>query len=289
MTRLSVVIPAYNATGTFGVQLDALAAQKWSKPWEVLVADNGSTDGTRELVESFTGRIPGLRVVDASARRGPPFALNLGARDADGEALAFCDADDEVAPGWIAAMGAALADEECVACRQEVDKLNEPWVLESRGPSIMSDGVGLRLPFPPYLPHAPSSGLGVRRALHERVGGFDESLFANYDTDYCIRLQQLGVRIAFAPDALLQYRYRDDIGAIFSQARLYAETSALLQKRYATGAAVPAWRWPVKHWRPLLRELVGSYRRGSRARLAWLAGWQVGRYAGSVRHRVLAI
>jgi GT2 family glycosyltransferase len=289
VTKLSVVIPAFNTASTFVVQLDALAAQRWAEPWELIVADNGSTDGTRELARSYADRIPGLRVVDASERRGAAFALNAGAREAVGESLVFCDADDEVAPGWIEAMGEALSREQCVACRQEVDKLNEPWVLESRGPSTMSEAVGLRLPFPPHLPHAASSGLGVQRDVHERVGGFDESLFANYDTDYCIRLHRLGIRIAFVPDALLQYRYRDNVREIFSQARLYAETNALLQKRYATGSPVPVWRWPLKHWRPLLQELARSHRKGSRARLAWLAGWQVGRYVGSVRHRVLAI
>ena len=287
--KLSVVIPAYNAAATFRVQLEALAGQDWAEPWELIVADNGSTDATAAIAAEYGERIPGLRLVHASAKRGPAYALNEGARAARGRSLVFCDADDEVAPGWIRAMGEALEQNEAVACRQEVDKLNEPWVRESRGPSIMSSGVHLRLPFPPHHPHAPSSGLGVRRSLHEQVGGFDESLFANYDTDYCIRLHRLGVRIAFVRGALLQYRYRDDPRAIFSQARLYAETSALLQKRYATERPFPVWRWPLKHWRPVIRELPRVRRRGSRARLAWLLGWQVGRYVGSARHRVLSV
>jgi GT2 family glycosyltransferase len=287
--KLSVVIPAHNAAATFRVQLDAFAMQEWTEPWELIVADNGSTDATTAIVAEFRERIPRLRLIDASAKRGPAYALNEGVRTARGRSFVFCDADDEVAPGWVKAMGEALDEHEAVACRQEVDKLNEPWVRESRGPSIMSSGVDLRLPFPPYLAHAPSSGLGVRRSVHERLGGFDESLFANYDTDYCIRLSHLGVRVAFVPDALLHYRYRDDVREIFSQARLYAETSALLQKRYATARPFPAWRWPSKHWRPIIRELPRVRRRGSRARLAWLLGWQVGRYVGGVRHRVVSV
>jgi glycosyltransferase involved in cell wall biosynthesis len=287
--KLSVVIPAYNAAATLRVQLTAFARQEWVEPWELIVADNGSTDATAAIAADFRDSIPGLRLIDASAKRGPAYALNEGVRAARGASLVFCDADDEVAPGWIRAMGEALEHNDAVACRQEIDKLNEPWVRESRGPSIMSGGIHLRLPFPPYLAHAPSSGLGVRRSLHEQLGGFDESLFANYDTDYCIRLHQLGVRVAFARDALLHYRYRDDLGEIFSQARLYAETSALLQKRYASGRPFPSWRWPSKHWRPIIREVPRVRRRGSRARLAWLLGWQVGRYVGSARHRVLSV
>jgi GT2 family glycosyltransferase len=171
----------------------------------------------------------------------------------------------------------------------DVDKLNEPWVRESRGVSVLTEEVGLRLTFRPYLPYAPSSGLGVHRSCHEQIGGFDESMFANYDTDYCIRLHHIGVDPVFAPEALVHYRYRDGFGAIFAQARLYAETWALLQKRYATGRAMPRWRWPVKHWRPILKELGRARRKGSRLRLAWLLGCQTGRYIGSARHRVLSI
>jgi glycosyltransferase involved in cell wall biosynthesis len=282
-------MPCLDAAQTIRVQLDAMAAQEWSEPWELIIADNGSSDGTTAIAAQYGDRIPGLRIVDASARRGPAYALNEGSRAASGESLVFCDADDEVAPGWIGAMGEALKWHELVACRQEVEKLNQPWVRASRGPSLMLDEIGLRLPFPPHITHAPSSGLGVRRRLHEQIGGFDESLLANYDTDYCIRLNRLGVEPVLVPGALLHYRYRDELRAIFMQARLYAETTALLQRRYATGRPVSGLRWPVKHWRPVVRELPHARHKASRARLAWLLGWQVGRYVGSARHRVLAI
>lgn len=103
--KLSVIIPCLNAERTIGEQLAALAAQRWSERWEVIVADNGSTDGTLEVVRRFAGRLPELRVVDASQRRGSGYARNRGAAVARGEWLAFCDADDVVAPGWVAAMG----------------------------------------------------------------------------------------------------------------------------------------------------------------------------------------
>jgi len=288
VTDLTVVIPSFNAAGTITLQLDALAAQETSRAWELIVADNGSTDGTPGIAASYEPRLPGLRVIDASAKRGPAYALNEGARAARGASLLFCDADDEVAPHWLEAMGDALEHHDLVASRQDVERLNDPWVRESRGPSLMAEDV-MRLPFPPYLRHAPSSGLGVRRTRHEEIGGFDESLPTLYDTDYCIRLHRFGIEPVLVPDALVHYRYRPELKAIFRQARSYAEGSARLQKRYATGRPFAVWRWPAKHWRPVLTELSRSHRRGSRARLAWLVGWQVGRYAGSARYRVLAV
>ena len=68
--KISVIIPCLNAAGTLVEQLEALFGQDYSGEWELLVADNGSSDGTAELVESYRSKLPRLRFVDASARRG---------------------------------------------------------------------------------------------------------------------------------------------------------------------------------------------------------------------------
>jgi glycosyltransferase involved in cell wall biosynthesis len=284
---LSVVIPCLNAEETIGEQLDALARQTWDQPWEVIVADNGSTDRTLAVVEEYRDRTLDLRVVDASRKPGAPFALNEGARVARGAALAFCDADDVVGEGWIAAMGTALAAHDLVAARQDATRLNPPWVREGRGePAVARDLP--RLPFPPYVPHAASCGLGVGRDLHEAIGGFDESTPILYDTDYCIRLQLAGAELHLASDAVVHYRYRSSFEGLYRQARSYAEHFALLQKRYAGDARIPGrWRLPLKGWKPILRSAAGIHRKAERVRLAWLIGWQVGRLRGSLRYRVL--
>src|SRR6266545_10527 len=107
--KLSVVVPCFNSAKTIAIQLEALANQTWSEPWEVIVADNGSTDSSVAIAESYKKRLPHLRIVDASDRRGAGHARNVGAAAAAGDLLAFCDADDEVAPGWLSAMGQALS------------------------------------------------------------------------------------------------------------------------------------------------------------------------------------
>ncbi|HEX2804591.1 MAG TPA: glycosyltransferase family 2 protein, partial [Kineosporiaceae bacterium] len=99
--RLSVVIACLNAQDVLGVQLAALAGQECPVPWELLLCDNGSTDGTVALAESWADRLP-LRVIDASGVRGSGPARNAGAEAARGEWLGFCDADDEVGSGWLA-------------------------------------------------------------------------------------------------------------------------------------------------------------------------------------------
>src|ERR1700756_5684791 len=98
--KLSVIIPCYNVGDNIAAQLEALAGQQWSEPWEVIVADNGSTDNSLQVVRECARRLPELRIIDASGKAGAAHARNVGARAATGDYLAFCDADDEVAPGW---------------------------------------------------------------------------------------------------------------------------------------------------------------------------------------------
>src|SRR5258706_4249279 len=113
--RLSVIIPCFNSEATLGAQLSALAAQSSTYAWEVLVADNGSRDGTAALAKSFRDRLPALRIVDASATRGAAYARNAGAQAAQGSALLFCDADDEMAAGYLETMGRALDGNDFIA------------------------------------------------------------------------------------------------------------------------------------------------------------------------------
>src|SRR3989441_5349546 len=168
--RLSVVIPCLNSADQLPVQLWALARERWQGRWEVVIADNGSTDGTREVAERFKDRLPRLLVVDASARRGASYARNVGARSASGEAFLFLDADDEIVPGYLPAMADALAHHDFVAAHRDSESLNTGWVRLSRRAHPCE---GFRN-FYGFLPHAGGTRIGVRRPIFESAGGFDE-------------------------------------------------------------------------------------------------------------------
>jgi glycosyltransferase involved in cell wall biosynthesis len=285
--KLSVVVPALNAAGTIGVQLDALAAQEWSEPWEVLIVDNGSTDGTDAVAEGYADRLPGLRVVRV-AERGQAKALNAGVAASHAEAVAFCDADDQVAPGWVAAMGAALSEAEFAAGRADDELLNEPWQRAARA-SQPPDRSPTVL-FLPDVPYAGSNVIGVRRGTHERLGGFDESMAALFDVDFSIRAHEAGIRLRFVPDAVVHYGYRDTWLGTFDQARSYGRANVFLQRKHRALVRRPGFlHWLVGGWKPIVRGLPGAFTRGGRAKLAWLLGWQLSRYTASVRYRVLAL
>lgn len=144
--KLSVIIPCYNGANTIADQLEALANQEWSEPWEIIVADNRSTDNSMAIVKQYQERLPNLRIVDASARQGQPYALNCGAEAAVGESLAFCDADDVVGPCWLVAMGQALSKYDFVACRFDTEKLNPPWLSKAGQTHSVMVSSNIRIP-----------------------------------------------------------------------------------------------------------------------------------------------
>jgi GT2 family glycosyltransferase len=285
--KLSVVIPCLDAGQTLGVQLAALAGQDWPGPCEVIVADNGSTDGSPEIAAGFRPRLPGLRLIDASDRRGQAHARNAGALAASGDALLFCDADDEVAPGWLAAMSEALAEDDFVASRYDTGKLNSEWVRRIHA-NPQQDGLN-PYTYPPFLPHAGGGGLGIRRALHLEIGGFDESLPALEDTDYCWRLQLAGVKLRFVPGAVVYVRYRSTLPGIFRQGLAFGRYNVLIYKLYRSrgmpklGCLPGLRKWAVQILKsPQLLTSVG------RGRWIWQLGWRLGRLDGCRRYRVLA-
>ncbi len=285
--KLSVVVPCLNAAATLAEQLEALAGQEYAGEWEVIVADNGSTDGSREIVERFKDRIPRLRLVDASDRRGQAHARNAGAAAATGEAFLFCDADDVVAPGWLAAMGRALAGHGFVACRYDNEKLNPTWVQRTHL-NPQKDGL-TAYSYPDYLPHAGGGGLGVRREVHEAVGGFDESMPALEDTDYCWRIQRAGTPLTFVPDAVVYIRHRHDLGSVFRQGVSYGEHNVLIYKKYRPlGMPRLGWMPGAARWAKLLLRSPLALTRERRAPWLWQLGWRVGRLKGCFKYRVLA-
>src|SRR5215472_9508374 len=102
--RLSVVIPTWNGAELLEGALASLRRQTY-RDFEVIVADNGSTDGTRELLAA---RFPEVRVVALGDNRGFAAATNAGLKAAAGEVLVCMNNDVVAEPGWLAALVAAL-------------------------------------------------------------------------------------------------------------------------------------------------------------------------------------
>jgi glycosyltransferase involved in cell wall biosynthesis len=181
---VSVVIPVHNGGKTVARAIESALAQRYGAV-EIVVADDGSTDETREVVGRYAGRV---RVAE-QAHRGAAAARNLGFREARGEHVAFLDADDEFLPERIEKGVAPMAADAGVGatfCR-----LYREYPDGSR--DIYGDAYGRCRAFPEHLwpsSHTQTSGVTCRRAAIERVGPFDESLQSHDDLDLWIRLAE---------------------------------------------------------------------------------------------------
>jgi GT2 family glycosyltransferase len=287
--NLSVVIPTFNGANTIGEQLEALATQDWTGTLEVIVSDNGSTDETRVVASRYSDRFSRFAIVDSSAVPGAAHARNVGASAATGDCLLFCDDDDVVGDGWLEAMAAALERYPFVAARLEHRRLNPSWVN-----CVYSYWQQDELPVAPsFLPYALGGSVGVWREIHDNIGGYDKafSFPTGEDVDYCYRIQLSGTPIYFAKAAVVHYRARQSIRAIFRQFHGYGLAWVQLFEQYAScGLRPPSQLRALASWLLLLPRL--PLHLGTRERRAlwvsWLA-WKLGRLEGSVRRRYLAL
>jgi glycosyltransferase involved in cell wall biosynthesis len=111
---LSIVIPAFNEALRITPTLDRLHAflATGSRSYEIVVVDDGSTDGTADLIDQLAERIPNLRVIRSSPNRGKGAAVRVGMLEARGEIRAMCDADGSMPPEELPKLLARLATGE---------------------------------------------------------------------------------------------------------------------------------------------------------------------------------
>lgn len=203
--ELSVVIPCRNCADVLGDQLSALAAQRYVGEWEVVVADNGSTDDLASTVESHRARLPGLRIVDASARAGVNHARNAGVAAARGRKVLICDADDRVQPEWLESLAAGLDASPLVG--GPVDSLAtmpNPPDEQPRGVLTRPGSLG-------FLPYPIGANCGFLRSVWEQLGGFDESFVGGADEiDFFWRAQLEGHTFDWIDAARVSYTLKTD-------------------------------------------------------------------------------
>lgn len=308
---ISVVLPVRNGEPHIAQQLSALASQDYSGEWELVVVDNGCTDRSMRTVESFRDRLAPLRIVDASSRRGLGRARNAGASAARGELLAYCDADDVVSPGWLSALAQAAAHADLVGGSARHDALNsrrqraweQPGKAEehageapaqprpsSAQPGPSSAQPGLILSPPPkygFLPYVSGGNCAIWADVARTIRWDESFVFGGSDIEFAWRAQLAGFRLALAPKAVIQRRFRGGPVAIAQRHFRYGMAQAFLFRRFRaqgmprsdTREALQTWRWL---WRNSIRLLSDPDGRGNWLRLA---GASAGRIYASLRWR----
>jgi len=282
--KLSVVIACFNSADTIAIQLEALAKQVWDKPWEILIVDNGCTDKTLEIVESYQTQLPNLRVVDASDKKGAAHAWNIGVQEARGELILFCDSDDKVHDGWVGKMGNALETFDFVAGALNLQELNATWRIPNTHLFGSRTSPQQRLPkyrHAPELKYASTANLGIKKSIHLLIGGFDEELTYNQNLDYCLRTQLAGYSLYFIPDAIVEYRLKHSLRKTFIQFYRWGRYGILIYRRHVgEGSLVDRLRFLFGGWRHLPLQVIKVRNSADIFELfAWLGG-RIGEIVG---------
>lgn len=198
--EVSVIICVRNGARVIRRQLQALDDQREHPPFEIIVCDNGSTDDTVEVVrrwmDSDTHAAVHTMLVHADERASIPYARNVALRAARGPLVAFCDADDQVAPGWVGAFARSTPDYGMAGGHilgQDPDGTPRPDAF----PAGLSDHG--------YLPYAANCNLAASRQLLLDLDGYDESLprYGFEDVDLSWRVQLSGRPLVYVPDAVV--------------------------------------------------------------------------------------
>jgi GT2 family glycosyltransferase len=207
MPAPAVVIPNWNGRHWLPACLASLAAQELV-PSEVIIVDNGSTDGSLEYLRDAH---PAVRVIALEANTGFAHAANRGLRAASGDAVALINTDVELDPDWLRRMAAALEGHPgsaAVACKMlsladpdrvydAGDVLRRDGACEQRGRFARDDG---RFDAPGEVFGACAGAALYRRDVVLSVGGFDERYFAYLeDVDLALRLRLAGWDCRYEP------------------------------------------------------------------------------------------
>ena len=221
MIRFSIVIPCFNAADTLEATLSSLVAQSFEN-WEAICIDDGSTDATQALLVDAAARDARIRIA-SNPKKGPSAARNHGALDlAQGEIIAFCDADDLWSPRKLTELDRAFGDAGVGAAYGRVAFFKNRVEDASSTTTVLNQA----LTIPTLLAENPvctMSNLSVRRDIIQSVGGLDEAVVHNEDLEWLIRLVGHGVTITGLP--ALQTFYRT------SPQGLSSDLSAMAQGR----------------------------------------------------------
>jgi len=197
----SIIIPVYNGGATFGQCLAAVRRSSFTG-WELIVVDDGSTDGSDRLAEEA-----GARVLRTGGRQGPAAARNLGARLASGAYLFFTDADCELHPDTLACAAQHFADDP------RLDALFGSYDDEPGAPNFVAQYKNLFHHYIHQRSKAAAStfwtGCGaIARPRFLALGGFDVRRYRQpsiEDIDLGYRLKQAGGRIRLAREVQVKH------------------------------------------------------------------------------------
>lgn len=208
---VSVVVPVYNNAGTIRECLDSLLSQSYEDK-EIIVVDDGSTDGTRDIAKGFPVKLIALD------HRGRSHARNVGIKESMGQIVGFAEGDAVYDREFLARSVAHFA----VA---DVGGVIGPYFVKNpRSFLARCKDVERRTHFSDYEPF---TGWIYHKAVLEKIGYFDEHLNCGEDVDVGIRTREAGFRIVYEPEARWWHEEPEGWGGLFRRQFWYGREIVL--------------------------------------------------------------
>lgn len=220
--KFSVIVPSYNRREEIGDLLDSFRELDFpSDRFELIIADDGSTDDTGEFVKSQMSGVNFPLRFFQQENQGPGAARNMGVRQADGDFLIFIDSDCTVDRQWLAAIDRALNTEQGDAFGgPDSFRADFPPLLKAINyamTSFLTTG-GIRghrkKKLGKYYPR--SFNMGLSKNIFDRIGGFG-TLRHGQDIEFSHRIITSGARVLLISDAIVFHKRRTSLMRFFKQ------------------------------------------------------------------------
>ena len=234
---VSVIMPAFNAEPYIGKALESVRAQTY-QDWEIIVTNDGGTDGTVRIVTEFAQQTPrNVVLLEHAQSQGPSAARNAAMKSAKGEYIAFLDADDIWMPDHLERVCAVLASGRADLAYSDGYVFREMPSGEIEPLPI--DTIEVRNPPKDLFRRnfINSSGAVITRQLMEKVGDFDRNLRGVEDGDYWIRSAALGFQIAST--GRQTYYYRKSPGSLSAESGKMAEGNGRMFEKHRQCGILP--------------------------------------------------
>jgi glycosyltransferase involved in cell wall biosynthesis len=244
--QVSVVVPTRDRPGALAACLTALERQT-ATAFEVVVVDDGSVDGA--AVADVVRGAPRARLVRGDGQ-GPAAARNLGVTVARGPVLCFTDDDCRPRPGWIDALARRIdAGAAVVAGPTRNARPSDPYAAASQAITNHLTGTSFD-PVTNEVAFAPTSNVACRADVH-RALPFDETypLAAGEDREWCSRLADRGIAIAFEPGAAVDHHQVLSLRRFWRQQVRYGRGAHRWQRDRPAGVRLQ----PVRFYTDLVR------------------------------------
>lgn len=268
---VSVIVPALNCADDVDGFAEAMRTQDYpAARFEVIVVDNGSSDGTLERVRA--AGLTGLQRME----KGRTKALNTGIAAAKGEFILTTDLSCIAEPNWIRSIVEtfdAYPEAGCVAGDIRLRRTEQNAVLDFQERcNYMSPLLALERRRLPHMPFADGANASFRRTVFDEIGGFEETFMKAGDVEICYRLLVLTkYTIVFNPNALMWEPGEPSLRALLHQRLRMGLGQHLMQMKYPTlYAGTPKAGARVLWWK--LNDEARAILRLLKLNLAWLLG-----------------